>query len=81
MNFLPFLTRFVYTCFILTLRAKETFIRKARTSIGKTQTSEMTPETPPDIITSIGNQSERSLTYQISVMKQIETWVSYVPGN
>lgn len=38
----------LYVFNILGLRFKDTFMRRARTSIGKTATSDITPEIPPD---------------------------------
>lgn len=49
---------FLYTLFMLVFRARDTFMRRARTSIGKTQTSDITPETPPETITSTKNETK-----------------------
>lgn len=45
---LPLHTMLLYVLNMLGFRFNDTFIRRARTSIGKTTTSEITPEIPPD---------------------------------
>lgn len=65
---------------MLVFRARDTFMRRARTSIGKTHTSEITPETPPETITSTNNKTKTIITYRITEKRQIEVWWNRVHG-